>query len=158
MSNFSVSSTNARHLLVCIMPKDIQHLTKRRRNQLIYKEINCKTELVKMKYILSTVSNVIPTEAQKVERVAVQYDIFINNTLFTDVNKSNEILEQLEASISSLSNIESDEADAIELQDTDIFENTETSLRTDLQTLIIENNIPHTTANKQLQIKKNMVM
>jgi len=128
------------------MPKDIQYLSKRRYYQLINNELNTFSDSFSLQ---SAVSNVAPSI---VEVATFETDNVLscrNNTLEKDASQINEVLE-------SRSGTNSDEEHSIELQENalELTDNINESLKKDLQTLIIEHNIPHNTVNDILRILK----
>lgn len=146
------------------MPKDVRYLSKRRKNQLM----NCELHCYKDSLIQSIVRNVA---LSPVDEVGMTFDNIScrNLTLLKDQNRLTELLME------SQSHVESTNGHDIELRSsfyeqrdiescssfdkddtptlTDIRDcMDETILRTDLQRLIIEDDISHNTANRLLSI------
>jgi len=128
------------------MPKDIRYLSKRRKNQLINRELNNTRISDVLQSVESniTVPNIIEGLVTFIEQV---------NTYCTNrnilVKDLNELSSELHSDTENDKEYTTDSSDNIpELVDS--FDNF--SLSKDLQTLIIENNISHNAANKLLQI------
>lgn len=135
------------------MPKDYQYLTKRRRNQLISHELNHISDSHSMQL---TVSNVLPNANKE----AVFTFKKSNNTFHKSDTFSYSLNDFDELSGTSQFDVNSNEAYSVISQDVSSLtvnsnSNNHMSLWKDLQTLIIEDNVSHNTANKLLQILKN---
>ncbi|XP_067204218.1 uncharacterized protein [Linepithema humile] len=138
------------------MPKEFQYLSKRRKNQIIKREL---TYYKYSKLLHSTNSN-IASDTIEAENSGNSSFTNVDDT-FNEINIlphdfANEISE---SSVESLSDIESNKEHNVEAQDyiSDINNisdgsNNITSLREDLQKFIIERNIAHNTVNELLTI------
>lgn len=146
------------------MPKELQYLTKRRKNQIINHELSyykCS------KLLCSTNSNIASNkrEAQNNSNSnSINIDDTFNNIISEDLNEISESSAESLSESDSLSDSNStifvnNEEHNVETQDfSDIISNilsdynNETSLWEDLQKLIIERNIAHNTVNELLAI------
>lgn len=134
------------------MPKEIRYLSKRRVNQLIKRDIDNRY----FDSIHSNKSNIVPNENAEAVFIPSHFDdISCASSTLSDITNYSD--EPIPMQLTTINN----EKHNIALRDnmsglTDIlFCNNENDLWKDLQTLIIEDNIPHNTANKLLKILKN---
>lgn len=131
------------------MPKDIKFLSKRRRNQILQK-------LQNNKYFDSIISNISSNIIEETANTSVKsHSICTSNLLVADINKENELLVELQYNNNELENTEEHiletKHNMSPLIDISSYNN-EQSLGVDLQTFIIEHNIPHNSANELLRI------
>lgn len=137
-----------------IMPKDIRYLSKRRRNQLLKHEIHNDEHF---HFVQCSIPNIAPVMVEEVVLDSQNCDkIDIRQFLPETIYEPNNL------SVALQSTAESNEKYTIASEaDVSVFRNntslcsSEKSLWKDLQTLIIQNNIPHNTANTLLRILKN---
>lgn len=135
------------------MPKEWQYLSKRRKNQVINRELNyykhCNLHLTHLNTF-----NTIEAENSSNSNSFTNVDD-ANNILCQDINEISE--SSLDLLISLMSDRESNEEHNVEAQDyasdRNIFDsNNKTTLREDLQKLIVEQNVAHSIANELLVI------
>lgn len=133
-----------------IMPKDIRYLSQRRKNQLIARLANNRH----LDLLECTIQNTAPNVAEEAVFISENCDTVscASHSCFKTTNDFQELLVPLQ------SNTKSNEEHIITFEETistlsDTFIN-RTSLWQDLQTFIIERNIPHNAANELLQIFK----
>lgn len=154
------------------MPKDIQYLSKRRKNQLINFEYHCSINFDHCNKILieSTVSNIVSNVVQEATLTnetcdrTFRADHALSEHLNEHLNEFNELSVESGNSLNSFkyslhqSEVQSNEDYNIETRDnfstlTNILCCTnEITLLQDLQTLIIQHNIPHNFANELLKV------
>lgn len=145
------------------MPKNLQYLSKRRRNQLINRNLNHykHSDLVKL---ISNESNITSNnvEASTSRNVEI-FNINSTNSALSEDALLNDLSVQSEVcstkSICSTESVCSTENNNITSENSsasaNVFHsNNENSLWKDLQTLIVERNIAHNTANELLSILK----
>jgi len=131
------------------MPKYVRYLSQRRRNQIIYQTSHNSN--ISLESVLPNVlsNNVVEEVAKSINSDKV----FCNNNIsFEDrIYQSEESSESSESSVELESRFENNEK-YTDLQDNIALTDNEQSLREDLQRLIINHNIPHSTANELLKI------
>lgn len=124
------------------MPKDVRYLSKRRKNQLINNELHCHDSFLSQ----SIVRNI------SVSPVHEAIDESVHVALSKHVNELDALIE-LQAYVENkhTDHNESQNDTSVTLEDIIDYKDT-TTLRIDVQKLIIENNIAHSIANKLLLI------
>ncbi|CAL1681056.1 unnamed protein product [Lasius platythorax] len=133
------------------MPKDVRYLCKRRKNQLINYELNCHENSCSFQSIVRNVAL-----SPVYEAIDESVHEAVNVALPKDVNGLDALLEsqshvESKEHINKEHHIESQNDTPVPLEDvTDCMD--ETTLRIDLQRLIMENNISHNTVNELLLI------
>jgi len=136
------------------MPKDIRYLCKRRKNQLIKSESHSSKDSCLLQSIVAfspvdrAVDNSINFEISY-RNVTLPKDQYRLNTLLIESHERENKSEESNIESGSSSQESENEADNLTILTdvTDCMDKT-TNLRTELRTLIIENNISHNTVNK----------
>jgi len=134
------------------MSKDYQYLSKRRKNQLINCEINCFTNFPSELAVPNRILNRIEKAVLTIKKS--------KNTLDSNLPLPENLNNCHELSLTSQFDVNSNDEHSFESQnnispETNFDINLENNLKSfcnDLQTFIIEHNVPHNTANKLLQI------
>jgi len=132
------------------MPKELHYLSKRRKNQIINRELSYHKH---SKLLYSTNLNITSNTIQAENN---------SNSNFTNIDDTiilaQDFNEMSESSVESLSDRQNYEKHNVEIQDyvsnisNDLSDCNKESLRKDLQKLIVEQNIAHNTANELLAI------
>jgi len=149
--------------LVGIMPKDIRYLCKRRKNQLIksesysYKDSCLLQSFVALSPVNGAVDNSINFEISY-RNVTLPKDQYRLNTLLIESHEKESKSEDSDIELGSSSQESENEADNLILTDVTDCMDKITNLRTELRTLIIENNISHNTVNKLLFILRKYLL
>jgi len=130
------------------MPKELQYLSKRRKNQII----NCELNYHKHSKLLHSTNSNLTSNTIQAE----------NNSNFTNIDDTvilaQDFNEMSESSVESLSDRQNYEKHNVEIQNyvsnisNDLSDCNKKSLQKDLQKLIVEQNIAHNTANELLAI------
>jgi len=140
------------------MPKDIRYLCKRRKNQLIkseshsFKDSCLLQSIVALSPVDRAVDNSINFEISS-RNVTLPKDQYRLNTLLIESHERESKSEESDIESGSSSQESENEADNLTIL-TDVIDcmDKTTYLRTELRTLIIENNISHNIVNKLLLI------
>lgn len=135
------------------MPKTFLNLSKRRKNQLILRELSyyshCNLNLPKSNTVSNVLNNTV-VGLENVSKISNEISNVLDNTLSDDSNEINDLSTELRCDTESTFDIQNNGFEENRTSDPNLPD--ESSLREDIARLIIERNIPHNTANELLAI------